>query len=54
MSVIQVGLVDATGEIDPALVQAAAAALNVQVTRDGGKSWTNVTGNVLGAGGGIG
>jgi photosystem II stability/assembly factor-like uncharacterized protein len=27
---------------------------NVQVTRDGGKSWTNVTGNVLGAGGGIG
>ena len=34
MSLIQVGLVDMTGEIDPSLAQAAAAALNVQVTRD--------------------
>jgi hypothetical protein len=32
--------VDATGEIDPALVQAAAAALNVQVTRDLPQFWT--------------
>jgi hypothetical protein len=34
MSVMQVGLVDTTGNIDPKLVQAAAAALNIQVTRD--------------------
>src|SRR5579859_715438 len=34
MSVIQVGLVDKTGKLDPDLVQSAAAALNIQVTRD--------------------
>jgi hypothetical protein len=39
MSVIQVGLVDTTGKIDAALVQAAAAALNVQVTRDLPQFW---------------
>lgn len=45
MSVIQVGLVDTTGEIDPQLVQAAAAALNIQVTRDLTQFW-NVTATV--------
>jgi hypothetical protein len=39
MSIIQVGLVDTTGEINPDLVQAAAAALNVQVTRDLTQFW---------------
>jgi hypothetical protein len=39
MSVIQVGLVDTTGDIDPQLVQAAAAALNIQVTRDLPQFW---------------
>jgi len=39
MSVIQVGLVDLTGEIDPALVHAAALALNLQVTRDLPQFW---------------
>jgi hypothetical protein len=34
MSVIQVGLVDTTGQLDTKLVQATAAALNVQVIRD--------------------
>ena len=34
MTIIQVGLVDTTGAIDVSLVQAVAAALNVQVTRD--------------------
>ncbi|KVK82319.1 hypothetical protein [Burkholderia sp. MSMB1498] len=34
MTVIQIGLVDTTNAIDPALVEAAAAALNVQVIRD--------------------
>jgi hypothetical protein len=34
MSVIQVGLVDTTGQLDTKLVQAMAAALNVQVIRD--------------------
>ncbi len=40
MSVIQVGLVDTTGSINPDLVQAAAAALNVQVTRDLPQFWS--------------
>ncbi|HTW26403.1 MAG TPA: hypothetical protein VME92_04700 [Acetobacteraceae bacterium] len=39
MSVIQVGLVDTTGELDPELVQAAAAAINIQVTRDLTQFW---------------
>jgi hypothetical protein len=39
MSLIQIGLVDTTGRIDVALVQAAAAALNVQVTRDLPQFW---------------
>src|SRR5271166_4753149 len=39
MSIIQVGLVDMTGKINPDLVQAAAAALNVQVTRDLPQFW---------------
>jgi hypothetical protein len=39
MSVIQVGLVDKTGKLDPALVQAAAAALNIQVMRDLPQYW---------------
>jgi hypothetical protein len=39
MSLIQVGLVDTTGKINPDLVQAAAAALNVQVTRDLPQFW---------------
>jgi hypothetical protein len=46
MSVIQVGLVDTTGNIAPDLVQAAAAALNVQVTRDLPQFW-NVQATVL-------
>jgi hypothetical protein len=39
MSVIQVGLVDTTGKIDIDLMQAAAAALNLQVTRDLPSFW---------------
>jgi hypothetical protein len=39
MSVIQVGLVDKTGKLDPELVQATAAALNIQVTRDLTQFW---------------
>lgn len=39
MSVIQVGLVDKTGKLDPDLVRATAAALNIQVTRDLTKFW---------------
>ncbi len=39
MSVIHVGLVDTTGEIDPQLVQAAASALNIQVTSDLPQFW---------------
>ena len=39
MSLIQVGLVDTTGRIDVSLMQAAAAALNVQVTRDLPQFW---------------
>jgi len=39
MSVIQIGLVDMTGEIDADLVHSAAAALNLQVTRDLPQFW---------------
>jgi hypothetical protein len=39
MSVIQVGLVDTTGALDSALVNAAAAALNIQVMRDLPQFW---------------
>jgi hypothetical protein len=39
MSVIQVGLVDTTGALDSSLVQAAAAALNIQVMRDLPQFW---------------
>lgn len=39
MSLIQVGLVDKTGEIDATLLQATAAALNIQVTRDLTQFW---------------
>jgi hypothetical protein len=40
MSIIQVGLIDKTGELDPELVQAAAAALNVQVTHELPQFWS--------------
>ena len=40
MSVVQVGLVDTTGEISTELMQSVAAALNVQVTRDLPQFWT--------------
>jgi hypothetical protein len=39
MSVIQVGLVDTTGQIDPEQVQSVAAALNIQVARDLPQFW---------------
>lgn len=39
MTIIQIGLVDTTGAIDVSLVQAVAAALNVQVTRDLPQYW---------------
>jgi hypothetical protein len=39
MSVIQVGLVDKTGKLDSQLVEAAAAALNIQVMRDVSPIW---------------
>ena len=39
MSVIQVGLVDKTGKLDPALVDSTAAALNIQVMRDLPQYW---------------
>jgi hypothetical protein len=39
MSLIQVGLADKTGEIDATLLRAAAAALNIQVTRDLTQFW---------------
>jgi hypothetical protein len=39
MSVIQVGLVDKTGALDSALLEATAAALNVQVMRDLTQFW---------------
>jgi hypothetical protein len=39
MSLIQVGLLDKTGELDSGLVHSVAAALNVQVTRDVPQFW---------------
>ena len=39
MSLVQIGLVDTTGTLDAGLVQAAAVALNVQVTRDVPQFW---------------
>jgi hypothetical protein len=39
MSVLQVGLVDTTGEINTELMQSVAAALNLQVTRDLPQYW---------------
>jgi hypothetical protein len=39
MSVIQVGLVDKTGKLDPGLVESVAAALNIQVMRDLPQYW---------------
>jgi hypothetical protein len=39
MSVVQIGLVDTTSELDAELVQSVAAALNVQVTRDLPQFW---------------
>jgi hypothetical protein len=39
MSLIQVGLVDKTKAIDPELMQAVAAALTIQVTRDLPQFW---------------
>lgn len=46
MSVIQVGLVDTTGKLDPELVQSAAAALNIQVMRDLPQFW-NIQATVM-------
>jgi hypothetical protein len=46
MSLIQVGLVDTTKKLSPELVQAAAAALNVQVTRDLPQYW-NIQATVI-------
>jgi hypothetical protein len=40
MTNIRVGLVDTTGALEPELVQAVAAALNTQVTRDLPQFWT--------------
>ncbi len=40
MSVIQIGLIDTTGAIKPELLQAAAAALNLQVMRDLPQFWS--------------
>jgi hypothetical protein len=39
MSVIQVGLTDTTGSVDPQLLQSAAAAINIQVMRDLPQFW---------------
>lgn len=46
MSLIQIGLVDKTKKISPALMQSAAAALNIQVTRDLPQFW-NVQATVM-------
>lgn len=40
MTIIEVGLVDKTGKLDASLVQATAAALNVQVMRDLSQYWS--------------
>jgi hypothetical protein len=39
MSLIQVGLIDTTGRLDPEMVQSVAAALNIQVMRDLPQFW---------------
>jgi hypothetical protein len=39
MSVIQIGLVDKTGKLDPQLLQQTAAAISIQVTRDLSPIW---------------
>ncbi|MBS0445140.1 MAG: hypothetical protein JSR59_04225 [Proteobacteria bacterium] len=39
MTIVQVGLVDTTDALDPQFVQAAAAAFNIQVTRDLPQFW---------------
>jgi len=39
MSVIQVGVADKTGKLDPQLVEATAAAINIQVIRDLAPIW---------------
>jgi hypothetical protein len=39
MSMVQVGLVDKTGEINPELIQSVAAALTIQVSRDLAPFW---------------
>ncbi|EDY16933.1 hypothetical protein CfE428DRAFT_5562 [Chthoniobacter flavus Ellin428] len=46
MSVIQVGLVDTKGDLDPEFVSSVAQALNIQVTRDLPQFW-NVTATVM-------
>jgi len=46
MSIIQVGLVDTTGKLDPELVQSVAAALNIQAMRDLPQYW-NVKATVV-------
>jgi len=46
MSLIQIGLVDKTGKINPSLLRSAAAALNIQVTRDLTQFWT-ITATVM-------
>src|ERR1700722_15857919 len=46
MSLIQVGLIDKTSKINPALMRSAVAALNIQVTRDLPQFW-NVQATVM-------
>src|SRR5579883_3107810 len=46
MSIMRVGLVDATGKLDTQLVQDVATALNTQVMRDLAKVW-NVSATVI-------
>jgi hypothetical protein len=43
---IKVGLTDTTGTINPEVMAAAAAALNIQVTRDLPQFWTNINASV--------
>ena len=45
MSLIQVGLLDKTGELDHGLLHSVAAALNLQVTQDLPQFW-NIQGSV--------
>jgi len=39
MSIIQVGLIDTTGKLDPEFVQSVAAAINIQMIRDLSQYW---------------